>query len=259
MQFSSGEIAAWVGGFLWPLTRVSAMMLSAPIFSSRVVPRRIRLMIALALTWAILPLTPAMPIVEPLSPDGVLITMQQVLIGTTMGFILRLVFGALELGGQVVSMQIGLSFASTVDPQSGGQSPLLSQLYNLLGTLIFLALNGHLLLIELLVESFRVLPVAVSGADRDWLWILVTWGSNMFGGAVMLALPAIASLLMVNLAFGVMVRASPQLNIFAVGFPITLIFGMLIILHSLPSLLYQLEQLFSEAFRSIGHLAGGSG
>lgn len=259
MPFSSAEIAAWVGGFLWPLTRVSALMIAAPIFSSRTVPRRIRLMIALALTWAILPLTPAMPIVEPLSPDGLLVTAQQALIGLSMGFILRLVFGALELGGQVIAMQVGLSFASLADPQNGAQSPLLSQLYNLLGTLIFLALNGHLLLIQLLVDSFTALPVAPSGADRDWLWALVIWGSQMFAGAVLVALPAIASLLVVNLAFGVMVRAAPQLNIFAVGFPITLVLGLLIILYSLPTLLYQLEHLFAEAFRSIGQLAGGSG
>lgn len=259
MQVSSAEIAAWVGAFLWPLTRVSAMLIVAPIFGSRVVPLRIRLMITLALTWTILPFAPPMPIVEPLSPDGLLITAQQVLIGLSMGFILRLVFGALELGGQVIAMQVGLSFASMADPQNGAQSPLLSQLYTLLGTLIFLALNGHLLLIQLLVDSFTALPVAPTGADRDWLWTLVNWGSQMFAGAVLVALPAIAALLVVNLAFGVMVRASPQLNIFAVGFPITLVLGMLIILYSLPTLLYQLEHMFAEAFRTIGKLTGGNG
>ena len=216
-------------------------------------------MIALALTWAILPFAPPMPIVEPLSPDGLLVTVHQVLIGLSMGFILRLVFGALELGGQVIAMQVGLSFASLADPQNGAQSPLLSQFYTLLGTLIFLALNGHLLLIQLLVDSFTVLPVAPTGTDRDWLWILVNWGSQMFAGAVLVALPAIASLLMVNLAFGVMVRAAPQLNIFAVGFPIILVLGLLIILYSLPTLLYQLDQMFAEAFRTIGKLAGDSG
>jgi len=259
MHISSAEIAAWVGGFLWPLTRVSAMMMVAPVFGSRVVPRRIRLMIILALTWAILPFAPPMPIVEPLSPDGLMITVQQVLIGLSIGFILRLVFGALELGGQVIAMQIGLSFASMADPQNGSQSPLISQLYTMLGTLIFLALNGHLVLIQLLVDSFTALPVAPTGIDRDWLWVLINWGSQMFVGAVLVALPAIVSLLVVNLAFGVMVRAAPQLNIFAVGFPITLVLGLLIILYSLPTLLYQLEHLFGEAFRTVGKLTGESG
>lgn len=259
MHVSSTEIAAWVGAFLWPLTRVSALLMVAPVFGSQIVPRRIRLMTALALTWAILPFAPPMPAVEPLSPTGLLVTAQQVLIGLSMGFILRLVFGALDLGGQIIAMQMGLSFASLADPQNGLQSPLLSQLYALLGTLIFLALNGHLLLIRLLVDSFTVLPVAPTGADRDWLWVLVTWANQMFAGAVLVALPAITSLLVVNLAFGVMVRAAPQLNIFAVGFPITLVLGLLIILYSLPTLLYQLDHLFAEAFRSIGQLAGERG
>lgn len=259
MSFTSAEIAAWVGAFLWPLIRISGMVLSAPIFSSRVIPKRVRLMLVLAFTWAALPLLPAMPAVEPLGADGLLLATQQFVIGVSMGFILRLVFGALELGGQVIAMQVGLSFASLADPQSGGQSPLLGQLYNLLGTLIFLALNGHLLLIQMLMDSFHALPVAPTGADRDCLWVVVTWGSRMFSGALLVALPAMVSLLVVNLAFGVMVRAAPQLNIFAVGFPITLVLGLMIILYSLPTLLYQLEQLLSESFARIGQLAGGGG
>ncbi|MCP5195776.1 MAG: flagellar biosynthetic protein FliR [Gammaproteobacteria bacterium] len=256
MQVSSAEIAAWVGAFLWPLIRVAALVITAPVLGSRVVPRRIRLMMALALTWAILPFVPLVPMVEPLSSTGLLITAQQVLIGLTMGFLLRLVFGALELGGHVIATQVGLGFASLVDPQSGAQGPLLSQFYTLLGTLLFLGLNGHLMLIQLLVDSFTVLPIAPTGADRDWLWILVNWASRMFAGAVLVALPAIASLLMVNLAFGVMVRAAPQLNIFAVGFPITLVLGLLIVLYSLPTLMDQLSYLFDEGFRSIGQLVG---
>ncbi|HUM92121.1 MAG: flagellar biosynthetic protein FliR [Candidatus Competibacter sp.] len=259
MQFSSAEIAAWVGAFLWPLTRVAALVSVAPVFGSRALPRRVRLMVALALTWAILPLVPAMPVVDPLAPTGLLLVFQQVLIGLSMGFVLRLVFGALELGGHIIATQMGLTFANLVDPQSGGQSPLLSQFYTLLGTLIFLGLNGHLLLIRLLVDSFATLPVAATGADRDLLWTLVNWASRTFAGGVLIALPAIASLLVVNLAFGVMTRAAPQLNIFAVGFPITLVLGLLIVLYNLPTLLHQLNGLFDEAFLSIGQLARGNG
>ncbi|HHW76415.1 MAG TPA: flagellar biosynthetic protein FliR [Xanthomonadaceae bacterium] len=259
MHFSSAEIAAWVGAFLWPLTRVAALVSVAPVLGSRSLPRRIRLMVTLALTWAVLPFVPSVPVVEPLSPAGLLIVAQQALIGLSMGFLLRLVFGALELGGQLIATQMGLSFASLVDPQSGAQSPLLSQFYTLLGTLIFLGLHGHLLLIRLLVDSFATLPVAMAGVDRDLLWTLVVWASRMFAGAVLISLPAIASLLVVNLAFGVMTRAAPQLNIFAVGFPIGLILGLLIVLYSLPTLLQQLDGLFAEAFRSIGQLTGGTG
>lgn len=259
MPFSSAEIAAWVGGFLWPLTRVAALLSVAPVFGSRTLPRRIRLMMTLALTWTILPLVPPVPVIEPLSPTGLLVIAQQILIGLSMGFLLRLVFGALELGGHMIATQMGLGFASLVDPQSGAQSPLISQFYGLLGTLVFLSLNGHLLLIRFLVESFTTLPIASTGVDREVLWTLVTWASQMFAGAVLIALPAITSLLVVNLAFGVMTRAAPQLNIFTVGFPIGLILGLLIVLYSLPTLLPQLDNLFAEAFRSIGHLIGGRG
>ena len=135
----------------------------------------------------------------------------------------------------------------------------MSQFYTLLGTLVFLALNGHLMLVQLLVDSFAILPVAPTGADRDLLWTLVTWASQMFAGAVLIALPAIASLLVVNLAFGVMTRAAPQLNIFTVGFPIGLIFGLLIVVYSLPTLIHQLDRLFADAFELIGQLLRGRG
>ena len=259
MPPSSAEIAAWVGTFLWPLTRVAALISIAPVLGARTLPRRIRLMLALALTWAILPLTPPVPAVEPLSPTGLLILAQQVVIGLSMGFVLRLVFAALELGGHMIATQMGLSFASLVDPQNGGQTPLLSQFYTLLGTLVFLSLNGHLLLVQLLVDSFKTLPVAAAGVDRDVLWVLANWASHLFAGAVLISLPAVASLLVVNLAFGVMTRAAPQLNIFAVGFPITLVLGLLILLYNLPTLLYQLNGLFEDAFRGIGQLAGENG
>ncbi len=259
MLLNSAEIATWVGSFLWPLARVAALVTVAPIFGARMIPRRVRLMIILALTWAILPFIKSVPVIEPLSPAGVLVVAQQILIGLSMGFLFRLAFTALELGGLMIATQMGLGFASLVDPQNGAQSPLLSQFYTLLGTLVFLGLNGHLLLIQLLVDSFEALPVATSGADRDLLWTLATWASRMFAGAVLISLPAIASLLVVNLAFGVMTRAAPQLNIFSVGFPIGLILGLLIILYNLPTLLHQLDRLFADAFERVSQLLGGTG
>lgn len=259
MPFTSAEIAAWVGGFLWPLTRLAALFSVAPVFGSRILPRRIRLMLALALTWAIVPFAGPMPVIEPLSPAGLLVVAQQILIGLSMGFALRLVFGAVELGGNMIATQMGLGFASLVDPQSGAQSPLLSQFYAVLGSLVFLSMNGHLLLIHFLVQSFTTLPVAVTGADRDLLWTLAAWASHLFAGGVLIALPAIASLLVVNLAFGVMTRAAPQLNIFTVGFPIGLIFGLLIVVYSLPTLIHQLDRLFADAFELIGQLLRGRG
>lgn len=257
MPISSAEIAAWVGFFMWPLVRIAALMSVAPVFGSSVMPRRVRLILMVALTWTVLPFIPPAPAIEPFSPEGMLITVQQVLIGLTMGFILRLVFAALEVGGHVIAMQMGLGFATLMDPQNSGQMPLVSHFYHLMGTLVFLALNGHLILLQMLVESFHSIPVDVKGLLVADLWTLVSWASQMFAGAVLIALPAIASLLVVNLAFGVMTRAAPQFNVFAVGFPITLMLGLLIILYSLPVLLPQMQRLLDEAFQTSWQILNG--
>ena len=248
MHFTTAEMAAWVGSVIWPLTRISAMVIAAPLLGGRSMPMRLRLILVLVLTGVMLPLVGPVPAVEPLSPLGLLITAQQVLIGLAMGFMLRLAFGALELAGYVVAMQMGLGFASLVDPQSGSQMPLLSHFYQLCGYLIFLALNGHLLLIQLLADSFALLPVGPEGLFPDDLWTLVSWASHMFFGAVLISLPAVASLLLVNLAFGVITRAAPQLNIFMVGFPVSLMLGLVIVLYSLPALLPQLRRLLEDVF-----------
>jgi flagellar biosynthetic protein FliR len=248
MVLDSATVASLVGSFIWPLVRIAALVGVAPILGSRMVPRRVRVILVLVLTIAAMPLLPPIPPLDPISVAGLMVTIQQVLIGVSMGFLLRLVMGSLEVAGQVVATQMGLGFATLIDPQNGGQMPLVSHFYNLLGMLMFLALNGHLVLIQMLVESFRTLPIGTPGLIPGDFWTLTAWATHMFAGAVLISLPAITSLMVVNLAFGVMTRASPQLNIFAVGFPITLLLGLLIVLYSLPILLPQIERLLDGAF-----------
>lgn len=249
MPPDSAEIASWVGGFVWPLFRIAAMLSVAPVIGARSLPRRVRAALALALTAVTVPLLPPGPRIEPMSPAGLLIGVQQVAIGLYLGFSLRLAFAALETGGQMISTQMGLGYASLIDPQNGTSTPLLAQFYGLLGMLIFLGLDGHLLLIETVVVSFHVLPVSVDGlAPQRWRE-LADAGALIFAGAVRFALPAMASLLVVNLAFGVMTRAAPQLNIFAVGLPVTLLLGLVILLHSLPALAPEFRHLLDDAFR----------
>ncbi|MDQ2695967.1 MAG: flagellar biosynthetic protein FliR, partial [Pseudomonadota bacterium] len=229
----------------------------APVFGHRGLPQRARLALAVVLTWMVLPLIPPPPALEPLSPAGLAAIAQQLLIGLSMGFMLRLVLGALEVAGQVIALQMGLGFALLVDPQNSTQLPLLSAFFNLLGILLFLSLNGHLAVVQLVVESFRTLPIGTAGIGADEVWTLAGWASRMFAGSVLIALPAIASLLVVNLAFGVMSRAAPQFNIFAVGFPLTLLLGMLILLFSLPLLLPQLRRLLTDALQALEAMTGG--
>ena len=233
--------------WLWPFLRISALVTAAPVFGNRQVPARIRLGVALTLTLAIAPVLPPMPLVDPLSASAPVIAMQEVVIGTALGFALRLVYIVLEVGGQLIAQMMGLGFASLVDPQNGIDVPIVSQLYIMFATLLFLTLDGHLAIIEVLADSFVTLPVAAQGLGPNRLWVLVGQAGWVFSSAVRMALPAIAALFMVNLAFGVMTRAAPQLNIFGVGFPLTLMFGFGVILLTLPTTLTELGSLLDSS------------
>ena len=257
MHFTSSEITAWLGSFLWPFFRVGALMMAAPILGAQTVPVRVRLSLALAVTLVIAPLV-KVPTLDPFSLPALVIIFQQLMIGIAIGFALQLVFSAIVVGGQLIAMQAGLGFASMVDPQNGVQIPVVSQLYLLVTTLIFLGMDGHLMLIHLLADSFRVMPVGADGIDREGMWALATWGSQMLAGGVWLALPALASLLVVNIAFGVMARAAPQLNIFSIGFPITLLMGFIVMLYTLPEVVPQFQRLLEDGFELISRVLGGT-
>ncbi|MDX1252223.1 MAG: flagellar biosynthetic protein FliR [Gammaproteobacteria bacterium] len=257
MQFTSAEISSWIGMYLWPLFRIAAMVGVAPVFGAQNVPVRIRVGIAVALTLVIAPVLPQVPQVDPISSVGVLIIVHQVMIGMAIGFALRLVFAAFVLAGQLIGQTMGLGFAAMVDPQNGVQVPVVGQFYQIMVTLLFLAMNGHLVLIEVIADSFRTLPVGPKGLGMDSLWSLVLWGGQVFAGAVLVSLPAVTALLVVNIAFGVMTRASPQLNIFAVGFPVTLGIGVVVMLVTLPVILPQLSHIMSDAFTMMQQLVAG--
>lgn len=241
--------------YLWPLFRVMALVAMAPVFGAQSVPVRIRVGFSVALTLVLAPVLPPVPVVDPLSSTGLMIVIHQVLIGLAMGFALKLVFGAFVLAGHLIGQSMGLGFASMVDPLNGVQVPVVSQFYQVLVTLIFLALNGHLVLLEVLADSFRTLPVGPNGLAMSGVWDLVIWGGQMFSGAVLISLPAVTALLVANIAFGVMTRASPQLNIFAIGFPITLLLGIVVMLVTLPVISPQLSNLMSEVFALMQKLA----
>ncbi|MDH3638093.1 MAG: flagellar biosynthetic protein FliR [Gammaproteobacteria bacterium] len=247
MQLLASDINALFGSFLWPFLRIGATIGVAPVFGARAVPVRVRLGIALVLTSVVVPLLPSPPAVDMLSLGAVFVAAQQILIGLAMGFALLVAFAAFVLGGQIVAMQMGLGFASLVDPQNGIQTPMVSQLYVLLSTLIFLSFDGHLMLIETLVNSFYQLPVDMVGLGSNSMWHLVSLGSDVFSGAIMVALPAITTLLLINLAFGVVTRAAPQLNIFAVGFPVIIVSGLVVIMITLDNTAPRLWDLMEKA------------
>lgn len=234
LSLTTGQLEAWFAQYFWPFVRIGACLMVAPVFGAQFVPARVRLLLAGAIAIIVAPLVPA-PDTVPFSLAGVIVTIHQLIIGFAIGFVLQLIFDALALGGQLLSNTMGLSFAFNVDPLRGVSTPVLGQLYMLLVTLTFLALDGHLALIEILAHGFTTLPVGQRGLDGAALWSVVAWGNELFRGALMVALPGMTALLVVNLAFGVMSRAAPTLNLFAVGFPVTLIFGLAVVYVGVPA------------------------
>ncbi|MCP3689483.1 MAG: flagellar biosynthetic protein FliR [Gammaproteobacteria bacterium] len=256
MDLGFAQATAFVGSLLWPMLRIGAMLLAMPVLGTRLMPTRVKIITTFVLAIVVLPLVPEVPEVEALSLQGMFISAQQVIIGAAMGFTLQLVFGALMVAGEAIAMSMGLGFASMVDPANGVNVPMVSQLFIIVGTLIFLALGGHLMLIQLVVSSFQSLPIAPSGVTRDSFWAISAWGSQMFIGAVWVAIPASISMLMITLSMGVMTRAAPQLNIFSVGFPVTMFLGFIILTLVLPGFLPRINQMMLEAMQLSQRIAG---
>ncbi|MGZ8161529.1 MAG: flagellar biosynthetic protein FliR [Methylobacter sp.] len=254
MNFTEAQILGQVGAFIWPLMRITAMFIAVPVFSIRAVPSRVRLILAVAITFVIMPLLPSLPAVEMFSYEGMMVAIAQVMIGLLSGFIVQLVFSAVIFAGQGIALSMGLGFASMIDPQNGQQVPVVAQFYVIISTLIFFSLDGHLLLIKMLLDSFTTLPIGVDGVAKADIWAIIAWSSRLFAGGLLLAMPVIVSLLLVNVSFGVATRAAPQLNIFSVGFPVTLMLGMLLIWLTLPDLSEQFSGLLTNAYDLIGQL-----
>ena len=253
LSVTTGQIEAWVAMYLWPFVRVGACLMVAPVFGTSFVPPRSRLLLAAALTLLVAPLLPPTNVAV-LSATGFGIVAQQMLIGVAMGFVVQIVFDALARAGQLLANSMGLSFAFNVDPLRGASTPVLGQFYSIIVTLTFLALNGHLALLEVLVDGFRSLPVGIDGLGTDGLWQVTLWGGQIFRGALLVSLPGVTALLVVNLAFGVVSRAAPSLNLFAIGFPVTLVCGLVIVMYGLPSVQQSFIGLMREAFMLMGHL-----
>ncbi|MEJ2044274.1 MAG: flagellar biosynthetic protein FliR [Reinekea sp.] len=229
IELTDEIIGSWISHFMWPFFRLSAFLVIVPVMGARMVPNRIKLGLALVTTIVVYPVLPDMPIIEALDLQTFIIILEQILIGTTLGFLVFIILQIFILAGQTISMQMGLGFASMVDPANGVSVAVLSQWYQVLVTLVYLALNGHLITFEVVIDSFYALPVGQGLFTIDSWMALAEFGGWLFRASLMLSLPAITALLLVNVSFGVMTRAAPQLNVFALGFPVTMLGGLIII------------------------------
>jgi flagellar biosynthetic protein FliR len=237
--------------YLWPFVRIGAFVMVMPVIGGSFVPAPVRLMLALMLTFVIAPAMPPTTPVQALSLAGLLTVLQELLIGIAMGFAVQLIFDAIALGGQVIAMSMGLGFAVFIDRTRGVNIPVLGQFFLMLGMLIFLSLDGHLALIRMLADSFQLLPIDGPGLTQAAIGELLTWSAQVFIVAMKIALPAVTALLIVNLSFGVMSRAAPTLNLFAVGFPVAMLLGFVVIFLSMGSLTENVSRSSSAALEML--------
>ena len=241
MEFPFAVIIQWLSDFLLPLVRISSMIMIMAGLGARNVPTRIKLGLAIVVTFVAVPMLPPATFNNLFSFEMILVVIQQMLIGVAIGFASTLLLNTFVLAGQILAMQTGLGFASVVDPSNGLNVPAVGQFYLILATLLFFVFNGHLMMIQMVIHSFEVLPIDGNWWAVDHYWDIVTWGGWMFTTAFVLALAPLTAMLVINMSFGVMTRAAPQLNIFSIAFPFTLVAGLVIIWATLGNFMTQFE------------------
>ena len=254
VEFALTPLIESLSTFVWPFVRVGAFLMVMPIVGGSFVPTKVRLLLAITLTIVIAPILPEPVTLEVLSLAGLVTMIQEIAIGVLMGFLVQLVFDAIALGGQVIGMSMGLGFAVFLDRARGVSIPVLGQLFLMLAMLIFLSIDGHLALIELLAESFRAWPVGSGKLTLPVLSEVLVWTSQLFTFALTIALPAITALLVVNLSFGVMSRAAPTLNLFAVGFPVAMLLGFTVIFLNMGVLSESVTSFVSISLAKVSYL-----
>jgi flagellar biosynthetic protein FliR len=253
---SSADLDGFLALFFFPFARIATWLFFDPLLGNRAAPMTTRLAVALVLTVAVAPILPAGQHLSLMSGDGLLLLLQQIAIGAALGFSLRIAFAALEFAGQIMGLQMGLSFATLYDPVNGAQTPVVSQFLVLTTALILFAFNGHHVVIAALAQSFVDVPIGAKLSTAGFIGV-VQWGGDLFMTGLHIALPVTAALLATNLTIGMMTRAAPQLNIFAVGFPLTLGAGFLVLYLTLVYLPNSVEQLWGRAL-SVGIKVMGS-
>lgn len=215
--------------YFWSFCRIGAMFSAMPTMGSKVVPKRIRALLAVTLTVAVAPMLPQPESIPLFSFESYLIIGQQIIIGLAMGFVIVLFLQAFMMFGHLIGMQTSLGFAEMVDPSNGQQVAAVANTFYILAVLLFFIFDGHLTMIKMVFHSFETLPVGMSGLMPSDYKALVDWSSFIFSSGLSMALSGLVALLLINFSFGVMTRAAPQLNLFTIGFPITMLSGIFIL------------------------------
>jgi flagellar biosynthetic protein FliR len=234
----------------WPVLRIGGLIVAAPIVNHPSVPALAKVGLTLALAFVLAPLATVPAGLTIFSGAGLLAALEEVLIGISLGLIVQLAFEALDFAGQSISTSMGLGFATLVDPQHGAGVPVLGQLFTMFGLLAYLAVNGHLLLLGALARSFQTLPIGTLPLGRDMLMGIASWGARIFEIGLLIALPAVIALVIINLALGVVSRAAPQLNLFGIGFTVTLLSGLFVLIAGIDGLMAGVSGLIESVVRA---------
>ena len=255
IEVTSAQLQLWVAAFLWPLSRITTFLVAAPLLGHSSIPNPAKIGLGVLLTLIVAPTLPPLPEVPIVSWAGLGILIEQMLIGLAMGLVMRVTFTAVQVAGDIIGLQMGLAFATLFSPDAGNTMILARYLY-MIALLMFLAFNGHLVVIEILATTFHTLPIGMVRFNPEAWRMLAGYGSTIFSAGLLLALPLVASLLIINLAMGILNRSAPQLTVFSVGFPLSLTVGLVLLMVLMGDLGRYLERLFSEGLQFLQHMLG---
>lgn len=257
MVVDEAQISTWLASVWLPFLRIAGAIMAAPLFGSSYVPVRARMAVSLLTALVVAPVLPPAPAINALGVEAVLFAANEIILGICLGFLVQMVFEAVVFAGQTISMGMGLGFAMMVDPQRGTSVPILSQFFLIMTLLLFMAMDGHLAFLHLVATSFSVWPVGLLAFGPDTIGLLIEWSADIFSSAIRVALPAVIALLVVQIGVGVISRAAPTLNLFAVGFPIAILVGFLVLQQMMPLFLPMFESLVEPAFETARVLLEG--
>ncbi|WP_017429060.1 flagellar biosynthetic protein FliR [Vreelandella jeotgali] len=246
IEVTFAQLQGWLVAFLWPFARITAFMAMAPLWGHSSVPNRVKVGLAGVISIIIAPVLPAMPEAPIMSWASVGIIIEQIVVGLAFGFVMRIIFAVVQASGEFIGLQMGLAFASFFDAASGTNIMVLSRILYMITLLMFVALNGHLMVLETLVMSFQTLPIGMDMLNANAFEILARYAGTVFASGMLLALPLVGSLLIINLALGILNRSAPQLTVFNIGFPSSLTVGMTLFMVLMTHLGDFLERLFSQ-------------
>jgi flagellar biosynthetic protein FliR len=254
LTINAADVSHWVSRLWWPVLRVGGFVLAAPVASETVIPAFVKILMSLSLAFLMAPLVQIPAALSIFSAAGALAAVQEILIGVAIGMVVQLTFEALTFAGQTISLSMGLGFATLVDPQRGANTTVLGQMFMIFGILTYLAINGHLVLLGALAESFHNLPIGAAHIDRNFFLSVAVWGARVFETGLLIALPAVIALVIVNLALGVVTRAAPQLNLFGIGFTITLLCGFFALIVGIDGVMAGISSLINSALDAAADL-----